>query len=234
MTTQPTSGSPTLPIAALLAESLAASATETTSPSWGLLAPGCADLPVAPVNPAASTSTPPLECTDPSLATMDLALSEIHKPLAPARPRNGKIAQLPKPERDLVNSMLASGRPYRLIVQILAEAGFRVSERNLSSWKTHGGFNAWCEIRRRALSLRYFQDNLTDCLRRHDAADVPEVGLQAVATSISAFLLRPDLMRQLLADPDRYTRLIELQCRLTREIQALQKTRNLQDQTPRS
>ena len=153
-------------------------------------------------------------------------------PLAPSQPaagrkkRNGKIAQLPKPEREMVNLMLRDKKPYYIIESALADRGFVVSQRNISNWKTRGGYNEWCAAQAHAAELRLFQENLTGFLRHHDAAEVPEVGLQSAATNLSAILLRPDLMKELLADPDKYSRLIELQCRLAREIQALQKYRD--------
>ena len=103
---------------------------------------------------------------------------------------------------------------------------FRVTKRNVSNWKTRGGYKEWRAAQEHALELRTFQDNLTGFLRRHDASELPEVGLQSAATTLSALLLRPDLTRELLSDPEKYSKLIELQCRLAREIQALQKNRD--------
>jgi hypothetical protein len=143
-----------------------------------------------------------------------------------AKPRNGKIAHLPMLERDMVNRMLANNLPHRKIVVALQERGFNVTERNISNWKTRGGYKEWSIAQERALELRTFQDNLAGFLRRHDAAELPEVGLQSAATNLSAILLRPDLMRELIAAPEKYAKLIELQCRLAREIHALQKNRD--------
>jgi hypothetical protein len=126
----------------------------------------------------------------------------------------------------MVNRMLFNNLPHRKIVAALHECGFQVIERNISSWKTHGGYKEWCAAQAHALELRTFQDNLTDFVRRHDAAELPEVGLQSAATSLSALLLRPDFMRQLISEPEKYSKLIEIQCRLAREIQALQKNRD--------
>ena len=39
-------------------------------------------------------------------------------------------------------------------------------------------------MQRAAFELRTFQDNLTHFLRRHDAAELPEVGLQSAATNL--------------------------------------------------
>ena len=54
------------------------------------------------------------------------------------KPRNGKIAHLPKLERNMVNRMLAKNLPHRKIVSALQECDFQVTERNVSNWKTRG------------------------------------------------------------------------------------------------
>lgn len=143
------------------------------------------------------------------------------------KPRNGKIAHLPHLERDMVNRMLANNVPHTSIVEALYERGFQVTARNVSNWKTRGGYKEWRAAQEQALELRTFQDNLSEFLRRHDAAELSEVGLQSAATTISALLLRPDLMREIAADPQKYSKIIEMQCRIAREIQALQKDRDL-------
>src|SRR5205823_2665268 len=56
--------------------------------------------------------------------------------------RNGRIASLPRIQRDLVNRMLWNAVPYKNIVAALDEAGYTVTERNISSWAT-GGYLEW-------------------------------------------------------------------------------------------
>lgn len=160
-----------------------------------------------------------------ALEFIDPALDSLQK--APrSRPRNGKIARLPKPHRDMVNRMLANHVGYHRIIDALSELGFQVTHRNISNWKTRGGYKEWSAAQARALQLRNFQDNLTDFLRRHDAAELSEVGLQSAATTVSAILLRPDLLRELMNAPEKYSKLIDLQCRLGRELHTLQKNRD--------
>jgi hypothetical protein len=163
----------------------------------------------------------------PALLQFALAPIQSFKDRAGGKPRNGKIAHLPQLERDMVCRMLANNIPYDRIVDALQERGFQATERNISNWKTRGGYKEWRAAQESALELRTFQDNLVEFLRRHDADELPEVGLQAAATSLSALMLRPDLMREIASDPEKYSKLIEMQCRLAREIHALQKDRNL-------
>src|SRR5213593_799891 len=56
--------------------------------------------------------------------------------------RKGRIACLPKVQRDMVNHMLWNAIPYKNIVAALDEAGFTVTERNISNWAT-GGYLEW-------------------------------------------------------------------------------------------
>ena len=180
---------------------------------------GAAAVLKSPANGAATDNLPvPLQFIAPSLPSLQTRPA--------GKPRNGKIAHLPALERDLVNRMLANNLPHKRIAAAVEECGFHVTARNISNWKTRGGYKEWRAAQEQALELRTFQDNLTGFLRRHDAGDLPEVGLQSAATTLSALLLRPDLMRELIADPQKYSKLIDLQCRLAREIQALQKNRD--------
>jgi hypothetical protein len=140
--------------------------------------------------------------------------------------RRGKIARLPYPQRDLVNRMLRNNIPHSRIVGALDEHEIKVTERNISNWKTRGGYRDWCVEQDRALETRLLQDNLTEHLRKNDASQLPEVGLQLAATQLSQFFLQPNIQQQLTSDPDKYTRTIGILCRLARQIHALQRYRD--------
>jgi hypothetical protein len=147
---------------------------------------------------------------------------------APARrARHGKIARLPYPERDMVNRMLRDNIPYSSIVEALAEIGIRVTERNVSNWKTRGGYHDWRAEQDRAVDARLLQDNLTEYLRKDDAAELPEVGLQLAATQLSHFFTKPETQQQLATDPEKYARTISVLCRLAGQIQSPQKDRDV-------
>src|SRR6267142_735195 len=68
-------------------------------------------------------------------------------PIPPTHPprksrRRGRVASLPKLQRDMVNRMLWNGVPYKNIVVALDDAGFTLIERNISNWAT-GGYLEW-------------------------------------------------------------------------------------------
>src|SRR6266404_1923713 len=109
--------------------------------------------------------------------------------------RNGKIARLPKLERDMVNRMLYNNVPYSKIVAALGELEIKATERNISNRKT-------------------------------DPSQLPEVGLQVAATQLSSMLLQPEAAQQLAADPKKYSEVVDMLCRLSTQISALQKDRD--------
>jgi hypothetical protein len=148
----------------------------------------------------------------------------------PARPRtirrNGRVASLPRLQRDMVNHMLWNAVPYKNIVAALDEEGFTVTERNVSNWAT-GGYLEWRLEQEHVLQNRLDQDQLVDFLRRDDAAELPEVGLQAAATRLSQILLQKLARAE---DPeahlDNFSTLVDLLCRLNRELAASQQERD--------
>ena len=139
--------------------------------------------------------------------------------------RNGLVARLPKPQRDMVNRMLLNSVPYKNIAAALDNLGFTLSERNISNWAT-GSFLDWRLQNEHALSTLLDQDHLTDHLRRDDATDLAEVGLQAAATRLSQLLLRQSAADDLENRLPSFALLVGLLCRLTREINTLQNQRD--------
>jgi hypothetical protein len=176
--------------------------------------------------------------TDPIAAQLVIAVSAppshadapqpriLAEPKAKLRTRHGKIARLPYLERDMVNRMLRNNIPYSQIVGALAEYGIRVTARNVSNWKTRGGYREWCAEQDRALEARLLQDNLIEYLRKNDATELSEVGLQLVATHLSQFFVKPEIRQQLATDPEKHTRTIAILCRLAGQIHQLQKYRD--------
>lgn len=142
------------------------------------------------------------------------------------KPRNGKIARLPKPVRDVVNRMLSLNIPQERIVRALREMEIEVTQSNISNWKTHGGYREWCLAQQHAIRLRLHQDTLIDLLRRHDAPELPEVGLQAAATQLSRFFLTPEATQLLASQPKEYERRVSMLKHICAQLQSLQNKRD--------
>jgi hypothetical protein len=141
------------------------------------------------------------------------------------RMRNGKIARLPKLERDLVNKLLHNHIPYSKIVLALGERGITVTERNISNWRTRGGYKEWCAEQDNQLRLAHLQDHLTDYLRKHDAQQLPEVGLQIASTQLTTLLMNPQTAAPLLADPNKYARVVDALDKCSARLKKLQNYR---------
>jgi hypothetical protein len=126
----------------------------------------------------------------------------------------------------MVGRMLWNGVPYKNIVAALDECGFSATERNISNWAT-GGYLDWRLEQEFVLQNRLDQDHLVDHLRRQDASELPEVGLQAAATRVSQILLQKTARAaDLEANLDKFSALVDVLCRLNREIGILQKQRD--------
>jgi hypothetical protein len=183
-----------------------------------------------PVIPQTSPLAPLVPISAPVSSTEAAAIINARPLPKPAQPRkirrHGRVASLPKLQRDKVNRMLWNGVPYKNISLAIGEAGYTITARNISNWAT-GGYLEWRLEQEAVLQNRLDQDHLVDFLRRDDAHELPEVGLQAAATRLSQLLLQKLAHAE---DPEAhiesYTKLIDLLCRLNREIAATQKIRD--------
>ena len=169
---------------------------------------------VATVNPQHSA----IDALSPQLSTLALQPT--------GRIRLGKIARLPKQFRDMVCRMMRNNCSARKIVDALEEFGIKVTQRNISNWKTRGGYAQWCFEEDRAAEIRLQQDHLLQYLRKEQASQIPEVGLQLAASQMSRYLLQPEAVQQLVANPDDYARVVGALCRVTGQIHSLQKYRD--------
>jgi hypothetical protein len=174
------------------------------------------------------TNTPLIRLQpDRAAAALDLPATVTEQfPRPINRSRNGKIARLPRPERDMVNRMLFNNIPHHRIVAALDELNIKVTVRNISNWKTRGGYHEWCLAQERALTTRLRLDHLTDLLRRHRASDISEVGLQAAAEQLSQFFITPEAAQLLATDPREYHRRLAMLNQLAARLKSLQQYRD--------
>jgi hypothetical protein len=184
-------------------------------------------LPEAPaLIPRRTVESAPQPATSnlPATTVSQLATSPSYPRLG-QRMRNGKIARLPKLERDMVNKLLYNHVPYSKIVWALEERGITVTERNISNWRTRGGYKEWCAEQENQLRLAHLQDHLTDYLRKHDAQQLPEVGLQIAATQLTSLLMNPQTAAPLLADPAKYALVVNALDKCSVRLSQMQKDR---------
>lgn len=88
---------------------------------------------------------------------------KVENPVNPRR--NGKIARLPKPARDMLNRMLDDGLPSHVIIEELGEAGEGLNAQNISNW-VHGGYQDYLKhqevIQRSKLQMEFAQELLRE------------------------------------------------------------------------
>jgi len=165
-------------------------------------------------------------------ATETPADASVSDPLPSADPdqprRNGKIAHLPKPQRDLINQGLDDGVKYEDIRARLAEQGVSLSLRALSDW-FHGGYQDELKARERRAELRASQERLFEIARHDDAPDLSLVGLQLAVTQLSQQLydLAPGSHKEnFQTDTHNYLRMLNTLGRLSRSLLSLQQYRD--------
>ncbi|HEV2211220.1 MAG TPA: hypothetical protein VG167_20855 [Verrucomicrobiae bacterium] len=112
--------------------------------------------------PAPATAAQPAPASPdpaPALAILPAPATATQPPSSPPRRtrRNGLVARLPKPERDMVSRMIYDGVPYLRIVAALEELEIFVTPRNISNWKTGGGYREWRAEQTLALETRLFR-----------------------------------------------------------------------------
>ena len=169
-------------------------------PATGNLEPATCNPPMPVPKPAICTASPPRRC-------------------------NGKIANLPKDQRDAINKLLLDGSTYVAVVDRMAEQGISLNAENVSNWY-QSGFQLYLAHLERLDYQRTKYEAATDLLKNIDVSKVPEAGLQTAAAQIYDLLDRFTLDRvaaTITEEPDKYIRMINSLSRLTREALAIQK-----------
>jgi hypothetical protein len=177
---------------------------------------------LAPPSPQTAPLAAP--ANDPSLSTINQkpATNGLHR----------KIAKLPKPLRDLINSMLDDGASAREIIARLQASSdpplpYPISEVNLSDWRTTG-YQRHLAQQDRMASLQADREAALDMVAADDTTTLPEATLQIIASQYFQFLgdFSPESLKHKLAeDPLKYTRFLNVFARLVREIVHLKKHR---------
>ncbi len=182
------------------------------------------------------------ETVIPNLATplLDSPLSgpETPAPDAPPSPlgapppelyrRKGKVAQLPKDLRDLVNNLILDGQTYSVIIEQLSAHGISLNHENLSNWRKGGHQDYLAELSRFDYHHAKYEA-ASDLLQDTETSKLPEATLQTVAAQMYDLFghFRSEILAQKLAsDPDKYIRLVNALSRLTREVVHLNRQRH--------
>jgi len=101
--------------------------------------------------------------------------------------RKGKIARLPEPLRESVNTMLNDGLPHKHIIAKLREHGVTIGPSNLTRWH-NGGFQDYLQQRTWLKEMQSNLDFILDLLHNDDAKTIPEAAIQLSAIRLFQFI----------------------------------------------
>jgi hypothetical protein len=149
-----------------------------------------------------------------------------HKPSTSRtyRPK-GKIPNLPKDQRDLINNLLLDGATYSIVIAKMKEHGVSLNHENLSNWH-NGGHQDWLYDQQWREDTRALQESALESLDDIDHARVNQAALHVAALQIFGALRnlqRGPLHEKLGGDSAAYSRLVNALSRATREALNAQK-----------
>jgi len=141
-----------------------------------------------------------------------------------------KIARLPKPLRDLINSSLDDSLPAREIIQKLQASTapllpYPITEVDISRWKSTG-YQSYLARQDHLDSIEASREAALDMVRTSNNLSLPQATLQVIASQCFEILsnFSPAAVKQKLAeDPLKYTSFLHVFARLTREMVHLEK-----------
>lgn len=144
-----------------------------------------------------------------------------------------KIAKLPKPLRDLINSMLDDAMPaHEIIARLQASTDpplpYPIYEKNIYRWR-NTGYRRYLAQQERLALVQANREGAGDLIASDDLTTLPEATLQIVASQYYELLadFSPETLKEKLSeDPLKYTRILNVFARLVREIVHLRKFRD--------
>src|SRR5436305_15339781 len=97
------------------------------------------------------------------LVDLDPAVQDSKTATAPGKkPRfKGKIPELPKEQRDLINDMLDDGATYKTVEIEMAKLGVSLNGENISNW-FNGGYQAHVREQEWRSELRFLRESAAD------------------------------------------------------------------------
>src|SRR5258705_305096 len=159
-----------------------------------------------PQIPVAETQ-PALELPELRLASIENRKSKIEN----SRKPTGKIAKLPKAQRDLINQMLDDGATYKSIEIEMAKLGVSLNGENISNW-FDSGFQLYLQHQDRIAETRLLRENASDLVQDYNVIQFHQAANQLAVGQIFKSLTQ----QQLTDDPINFVRTLNALARLSR------------------
>src|SRR6266446_3589080 len=138
------------------------------------------------MKPEPESGQPPETSTtsvaNPEPASADVANATSHPPSTYRA--KGKIASLPKAQRELINHMLLEGSTYAAVIRKMAEQGVSLNPENVSNWHNGPGYQLWLKDREWLEDMRADQESGLDLLPDFDSGKFNETALQVAVTQL--------------------------------------------------
>src|SRR5437764_12592070 len=106
----------------------------------------------------------PPEPSSTSVAKLEPAIADAANSAHPPSTyrAKGKIASLPKAQRELINHMLLEGSTYAAVIRKMAEQGVSLNPENVSNWHNGPGYQLWLKDREWLEDMRADQESGLD------------------------------------------------------------------------
>jgi hypothetical protein len=127
------------------------------------------------------------------------------------RKPTGKIAQLPKAQRDIINQMLDDGATYEAIETEMAKHGVSLNGENISNW-FQNGFQQYLQHQDHIAEMRLLRENASDLVQDYNVVQFHQAANQLAVGQIFKALTH----QQLIDDPINYVRVLNALSRLSR------------------
>jgi hypothetical protein len=162
-----------------------------------------------------NTQTQPIPQTAPS----------IFKPAG--RKPTGKIASLPRAQRDIVNQMLDNGATYDAIEAEMAKHGVSLNGENISNW-FQSGFQQYLQHQDYLAEMRLLREQASDLVQDYNVVQFHQAANQLAVGQIFKALTH----QQLIDDPVNYVRTLNALSRLSRAALVLKQCEDDSAKTP--
>jgi len=150
---------------------------------------------------------PALELPEFRLASIENRKSKIEN----SRKPTGKIAKLPKAQRDIINQMLDDGATYKSIEIEMAKHGISLNGENISNW-FDSGFQLYLQHQDRIAETRLLRENASDLVQDYNVIQFHQAANQLAVGQIFKSLTQ----QQLTDDPINFVRTLNALARLSR------------------
>ena len=146
---------------------------------------------------------------NPEPQTIPVAEPQIFKPTG--RKPKGKIAELPRAQRDIVNKMLDDGATYAVVESEMAKHGVSLNGENISNW-FQSGFQQYLQHQSHLAEMRLLRENASDLVHDYNVVQFHQAANQVAVGRIFKALNQQELTD----DPPNYIRTLNALARLSR------------------